>query len=64
MGTTTQPAPSAWQHAALFFGSACAIVIGAGDAYLRQKFGIGVDVGLVLGGLAGFGVQTSGILPH
>lgn len=45
-------------NVSLIVGAVLAIVLGALDAELRQKLGVGVDLGLVLGGLAALGVHA------
>lgn len=45
-------------NVSLIAGAVLAIVLGALDAELRQKLGIGVDLGLVLGGLTALGVHA------
>ena len=64
---STQPAapPSAWDHASVLVGGVLAVILGAGDLYLRQLLTAPVDVAMMLAGFAALGVKGfSGAIPR
>lgn len=51
-------------HAAQLLGSLIAIAIGCADGFTRARWGAGVDLGFIVLGLGGLGLQAGGILPR
>ena len=51
-----------WQHVSLLVGGVIAIAVGYTDARLGTRLSSGVDVGLVIGGLAALGVKATGAI--
>ena len=51
-----------WQHISILLGGVLAVAIGFVDAKTGHALTIGVDDGLILGGLAALGVKATGVL--